>query len=288
MDEHFYHLADTLDLSNGPSPLLSLPRELRDEIYRLVLVPQANKPKDLTISHYSYKYTHPEPLDKERWLNTAILRTSRQIYQEASAILYDETVFFYNNPFVGLWYNGNNRHEKYHLCVLQTCSECPTVDKLPTTLMMSDTMARMRRVELYEYEYRPPSRLYCPTYIAEMHLIIKLFAKYATGLTTLRLNLTELQRWKGTTMRLDKVESGIPEALSTMTTLKTIDFQINAPTERGKVFVQMVERCAINTALLEGWTLRDLSTIEKRESRYYQLFDTNSCIVHHGRWLLTR
>ncbi len=72
------------------SPLLSLPAEIRNRIYYYVVVPLGGVvtlrgPEDAKVD---WQCTHP--------IHTALLRTSRQIYQEASTLLYGGIRFLYD------------------------------------------------------------------------------------------------------------------------------------------------------------------------------------------------
>lgn len=79
-------------MSQSPSPLLQLPRELRDEVYRHLLV--RDNPNELFHRPYTPSNLFATSLNHEdytrRCLPTEILRTNRQVYHEASDILWRE------------------------------------------------------------------------------------------------------------------------------------------------------------------------------------------------------
>lgn len=67
----------SLSLLNSPSPFLALPGEIRNQIYRAVLVPP---------SPFAVKLQFA-PRD------TTLLRVNKQVFKEASAIFYHESTF---------------------------------------------------------------------------------------------------------------------------------------------------------------------------------------------------
>lgn len=74
-------------INSRPFPFLNLPGELRNKIYRLVLV----KSKAFTVK-----------LQFGGSRTTSLMRTNKQIYQETSSIFYEENTFcFPQSLFVG-------------------------------------------------------------------------------------------------------------------------------------------------------------------------------------------
>jgi len=87
------------------SPLLCLPAEIRNKIYGCLVIPPGpvvylENREEEEVHRVS---THSNP--------TALLRTSRQIYEEATTLLYVETRFLYfwyeDEPFPGRRYSPN-------------------------------------------------------------------------------------------------------------------------------------------------------------------------------------
>lgn len=79
-------------------PFLQLPAEIRNEIYRHALMINRIMTVERTPDGPIVKKSMIAHSDPEEWhpISTAILRTSNQIYQEASAILYGENCFQYH------------------------------------------------------------------------------------------------------------------------------------------------------------------------------------------------
>ena len=67
--------------------LNKLPRELRDQIYRELLVDDVN---GIDVFNWGY-------LIKQKQLSPAILQVSKQVFFEASMIFYEENTFRINN-----------------------------------------------------------------------------------------------------------------------------------------------------------------------------------------------
>ncbi|KAF3910639.1 hypothetical protein ABW21_db0205089 [Orbilia brochopaga] len=82
---------NTAASSNSPSPFLRLPRELRDEIYKQLLVfitPQPTRVPTLTPNIADYEYKRSESA-----VDLTILRVSKQIHDEAAAVYYGCNTF---------------------------------------------------------------------------------------------------------------------------------------------------------------------------------------------------
>lgn len=89
--------------SSSPFRFLSLPSELRNKIYKLILV--SNSPIEVgACSAMSPSPMYREPLDWDwSWpRSTSMLLVSRQIYHEAEAILYSHNFFVMYSPRLDL------------------------------------------------------------------------------------------------------------------------------------------------------------------------------------------
>ena len=81
---------DETQLDPSFSLLLSLPRELRDRVYTYALV---------SSSPFLWPTTAPESLpSKTRSINVGLLRTNKQVHNEAVDILYSQNKFLFTHP----------------------------------------------------------------------------------------------------------------------------------------------------------------------------------------------
>lgn len=89
-------LLPTPSSSPIPRSFLSLPGELRNEIYRYALV----------VGRRPFALQMPEKMHPESYADTALLRVNKQVFRETSSIFYHENTFriaqdlFYSTPIL--------------------------------------------------------------------------------------------------------------------------------------------------------------------------------------------
>ena len=144
------------NLEQPASRLLSIPSELRLEIWRLLLLPP--NVRSLNGSHYSKQ----SPLFQ---FAMPLLCTCRQIYNEAASVLYDENLWIFikeenllSNPSGWAFYTSESTGNEFvahpggiplpHYSKLENLVKNPT---LSVDISYSNLEARLRSPEQYRY-----------------------------------------------------------------------------------------------------------------------------------------
>jgi hypothetical protein len=157
--------------------LSNLPAEIRNKIYRLVLMTEQKVGIQYTetgpkIDSDDIKYGNSmvEVITQWHAIDTAILRTSRQIYHEASAILYKENDFYYTSieprfptmdvPF-GIGMDNFKLMQKLTI-IFDVCTRDPSSDhacRLMETLNMLDCSFKTLILDCYFNSAKDPGLL---------------------------------------------------------------------------------------------------------------------------------
>ena len=102
---------------NNKAVLLTLPFEIRLQIYHLVLISRSNLPKHLHPGNTRQLMVERERPDDlhNRSIGPEILQTCKQIYQEANSILYSQNVFQFPEPCEALEFIERIGRENFKL-----------------------------------------------------------------------------------------------------------------------------------------------------------------------------
>jgi hypothetical protein len=171
---------------------LNLPAEIRNKIYRLVLMTEQKVGVKYTeigpkIDSDDIKYGNSVPDLITQWhaINTAILETSRQIYHEASTILYEENDFYFafeesrvSTVGVSFGVGMNNFKLMQKLTItFHVCTRCPSSDhacRLMETLNTLDCSFKTLILDYYFNNERDPRLL--QTYFDSIQLTTSISA----------------------------------------------------------------------------------------------------------------
>jgi len=175
--------------------LSKLPAEIRNKIYRLVLMTEQLVVIELTetgpqIDPGNIKSADSTPETIVDWhaMDTAILRTSRQIYHEASAILYEENHFHYafNEPRMskGVPFGVNMNNFKllqkltisFHLCI-----RSPSVDHACKFMETLRTLECSFKTLVFNYRFGSDQDLLFLTYFSDNQLTTSISAVDVQG-----------------------------------------------------------------------------------------------------------
>lgn len=260
---------------------LGLPREIRDIIYHLILpsskVQWDGTPICIPIDSHTYKFRRQKSSERCATRVTAILCTCRQVYLEASNILYKKQVFRYGPPYIEPTllkpYDIPSNHWRAELS-----STRPTVEYLPYVRDPLSTVARLELMVLFAIIPDPETQ---PKY--DSTIVIELLARYATSLRCLSIQFDYLARYFPETFH--NLMTRLPQLLNTFAALKTIEFRVNDPGRAGRSVMPVIRRCAEATAELGTWTFRDLSSVE---TNIRGDFPKPAIRNHQGRLLLRK
>ena len=264
---------------------LGLPREIRDIIYHLIL-PSGKRRRDgtlisISIDANTYRPRRRKSSEKGATKVTAILCTCRQVYLEASDILYKNQSFRYDPPYM-----DPILLMPYGICSNQqragSSSTRLAVTHLPYASIPLSTVARFELMEVFSSMahgswYRSG---YNPT------IVFELLAKYATNLKLLLIRLDHIA------FRMDRFEpfvyliARLPYLLNSIAKLKSIDLRADVAGRTGRKVMGILGRCAKATAELDTWAFSDLSSVEMNNERTPMREPTG--LTYRGRWLLRK
>ena len=265
-----------------PPTFLTLPLELRHEIYRHLLAP----PKDH--DHWAHtedawdlaiRNTRPtadngfycerdavakDEVDAQQSSALAILQTCQQINEEASPVLYHESLFYFQVPHA-----------------IKRLPTHNTDTHLPCSLVSLSTAARIRHLILFHQK----KDSYGEHHARIMVQTLQLFARYGTALKTLRVNIMLVLGLEELEDVLEEFEADVFGLLNTMAGLEMLDLRTNMFYDIwGKPVFEAVRRGVRATTVGGGWSCLDLSAIE-----YCPCGETiDTWLEYYGRWLLRR
>ena len=131
---------ERLSQCKQPFPILRLPREIRDQIYRYGLCAT----HEVDCSPGSYPFGKPED-GVFKPLTPGLLRTSKQIYRKAKEIFYSENIFKFRYPkyLVDFWkqIGPENRKRVRQICVWNKPSCEGEVVPDPKDLPLTDLLS---------------------------------------------------------------------------------------------------------------------------------------------------
>ena len=281
------------------SRFLKLPREIRDIIYHLIL-PLGEQGGDGTRRSISINCSCPNNGLVRRHLPqrnssegcatkaTAILCTCRQIYLEASDVLYKNWSFRY-----GIHYRAPTTLRSYDIddlfyppdfhpqCAISSSARSG-LTYLPHARFPLSMVARFEVMEVFG------NLLYSGSLDHPNHdslSVIELLAKYATSLKFLSVRFANVAYLTDYRKACRDLTFRLPVLLNTFARLTTIDFSTNSSGREGRRYMPVFRSCAKITAELGTWAYLDLSSAEMVvEATVFN----DAGINQAGRWLLRK
>ena len=221
----------------------------------------------------------------------AILRTCRQLHDEASLILYQETAFSYGCPQEPPW-----------------IPPCSTDDHLPCSLMPLKIFACISKLQLnlctgFEVSiFRSNGHQFVPypkISPAEITCLVQFVARHVTSLEylSIRFHVDNDTPARPSNLRcvLREIEDGLPEPICSLTKLKQFGIEhTESPSRNEKnITVQALERLTTVIAKRGGWRCEEVArqsneSMDKDPYVPYVPYLYRVDGFYHGGWLLRR